>query len=295
MVINSNNIGDYIKEPSLVLGSLVNDFEKIKIKYPYCSTAYLLFLKSLSDSDNLHFEEHLKLTAAHVMDRKKMYQLIHNNSEIQDVSNNDKEETEENQPSSVIEDKILETDILSHAVEAAYEATPENIIIEEKVQDQPKETISNEINSEERVNTEQLTFIQWLKYKQTGTLEDEKETKDKGTSEGLEEKNIKHLKGKSDSFNSLSKLEINNLLDKFISEEPRISKPREEFYNPSKSAKKSLEESIDIISETLAKIHLMQKNYSKAISAYEQLILLYPEKKVFFADQIKKIKEEQNN
>ena len=36
----------------------------------------------------------------------------------------------------------------------------------------------------------------------------------------------------------------------------------------------------------------MQKNYSKAIDAYHKLILLYPEKKAFFASQIEKIRQE---
>ena len=77
-----------------------------------------------------------------------------------------------------------------------------------------------------------------------------------------------------------------------MAEEPRISKPVQDFYNPVKSAQKSVEESDDMVTETLAKIHVLQKNYSKAISAYEKLILLYPEKKTFFASRIEKIREE---
>lgn len=92
---------------------------------------------------------------------------------------------------------------------------------------------------------------------------------------------------------NLSRDEVDALLNKFIAEEPSISKPKTAFFSPSRSAKQSLEESNDLVTETLAKIYFLQKNYSKAIRAYEQLSLVYPEKKVFFAAQIEKIKEEQ--
>ena len=44
------------------------------------------------------------------------------------------------------------------------------------------------------------------------------------------------------------------------------------------------------MTETLAKLYLNQKNYEKAIQSYKILILKFPEKNSYFADQIKKIK-----
>jgi hypothetical protein len=44
------------------------------------------------------------------------------------------------------------------------------------------------------------------------------------------------------------------------------------------------------MTETLARIYLEQKKYQKAIQAYEILILKYPEKSSFFANQISDIK-----
>ena len=43
------------------------------------------------------------------------------------------------------------------------------------------------------------------------------------------------------------------------------------------------------MTETLARIYLEQKKYTKAIKSYEILSLKYPEKSGFFADQIKAI------
>ena len=47
----------------------------------------------------------------------------------------------------------------------------------------------------------------------------------------------------------------------------------------------------ELMTESLAKILLRQKKYKKAIKAYKILSLKYPEKNVFFAGQIQKIKK----
>jgi hypothetical protein len=49
------------------------------------------------------------------------------------------------------------------------------------------------------------------------------------------------------------------------------------------------------MTETLARIYLEQKNYEKAIQSYKILSLKYPEKSGFFADQIKAVKQLQEN
>lgn len=54
-------------------------------------------------------------------------------------------------------------------------------------------------------------------------------------------------------------------------------------------AKDSVKEHDENITETLAKIYELQKKYSKALDAYEKLIVKYPEKADYFRERIKLI------
>jgi hypothetical protein len=53
-------------------------------------------------------------------------------------------------------------------------------------------------------------------------------------------------------------------------------------------SEKSTEENDDFMTETMADLYVQQKNYQKAIEIYNKLILKFPEKKTYFAIQIKK-------
>jgi hypothetical protein len=79
-----------------------------------------------------------------------------------------------------------------------------------------------------------------------------------------------------------------NIIDKFIANNPKISRINKNA-NPINKSIETAHEPL-LMTETLAKIYLEQKKYDNAIKAYEILSLKYPEKSTFFADQIKKIR-----
>ena len=79
-------------------------------------------------------------------------------------------------------------------------------------------------------------------------------------------------------------------VDKFISKKPKIRIEANETQSDN-DKNDDLANQSGFMTETLAKLYLNQKNYEKAIQSYKILILKFPEKNSYFADQIKKIKK----
>ncbi|KQB40438.1 hypothetical protein RC62_328 [Flavobacterium aquidurense] len=84
-------------------------------------------------------------------------------------------------------------------------------------------------------------------------------------------------------------------IDKFIETNPKISPIKQTPITPAVQFDLNTEDNSYLMTETLARVYLEQKKYTKAIQAYEILILKYPEKISFFADRISDIKILQQN
>ncbi|WP_316634331.1 tetratricopeptide repeat protein [uncultured Flavobacterium sp.] len=85
------------------------------------------------------------------------------------------------------------------------------------------------------------------------------------------------------------------IIDKFIETNPKISPIKQVAINTTVQFDINQEDNSYLMTETLARVYLEQKKYTKAIQAYEILILKYPEKISFFADRISDIKILQQN
>src|SRR5690606_1363658 len=73
-------------------------------------------------------------------------------------------------------------------------------------------------------------------------------------------------------------LDISNPIDAFLAKQPQM-KPRLDIHETSQESHDISEESVkegEYLSETLAKIYVAQKNYTKAIQIYQKLSLKYP-------------------
>jgi len=84
------------------------------------------------------------------------------------------------------------------------------------------------------------------------------------------------------------------IIKRFIQAEPQIKHPTDVKLNNENKAKKSSEDSDELITETLARIYTEQMLYPKAITAYKKLMLKFPEKSLYFAGQIEQLEKKSN-
>lgn len=85
------------------------------------------------------------------------------------------------------------------------------------------------------------------------------------------------------------------LIDKFITTNPSISRPKKEFYNPEVAMKRAEEFDASVCSETLAGLFRKQQAWDKALACYARLQLKFPEKSAYFAALITEVENEKRN
>lgn len=137
-----------------------------------------------------------------------------------------------------------------------------------------------ELNKEEL--NEPVSFIDWLN----------RVKKEGGTIQKVEVKTEKQAEISPKIEKKPTFFEQNKgIIEKIIESDPgRIKLGNQKFFTPNVDAKQSLLENEHLVTETLAKIYALQGNNSKAIRAYEILSLKFPQKSVYFATLIEKLK-----
>lgn len=255
---------DSIKqEDSLFLQELV-------AKYPFSQLTRILYLKNLQSKQDINYGSELKKTACFVTDRNKLYQIItpkNTKSENLNIETNNDNSFD----SPFVYDITREYEIEKETKEVSLEIETLNKNISDFIiNNEERNNINQTINSDNKFKNENHSFNEWL------NLIDNKRN---SNTEDIPARQI-----------FKSNMEI---LSNFIKKQAE-QKNKSEFYNPSKMAKKSLEEKDDIVSETLAKIYFDQADYNKAIQTYKKLMLIFPEKSIYFADKINQAKELKN-
>ena len=271
-------------------------------EFPYFQSARALYLKGLKNQGCINYNQELKITAAHTTDRSVLFDYITSDTFVQneiskfikqnithlkeiEVNTEDLSTKKNEQIDEVLKKQINDTEgVLDPAL-----FQPKNEIQKENSVSKNTITETKPIIADDILNlgkplqfnkTEKHSFNEWLKITHFKPIE-------------RTEINIEKTISLEESLNKIKKFE---LIDKFISKNPKIN-PVKPVSQKGNLAKAQMIQPEALMTETLARIYVEQKNYKKAIQSYKILSLKYPEKSGFFANQIKAVEQlqEHNN
>ena len=260
----------YMTMPEQMRGEVVQEMEQLVSNYPYFSIGQALLAIAYQNTDDNRYDGQLRRAAAIMPNRDKLrlFSIVARHRF-------------ESEPKTIaLPDEFKTTDNEISSTESVDTEEKNSNIIREKVFIIPEIDLSG--------SREQLSAEMALLEEKRKSLDELKALIAARLKEMEEEKQRK----KKDEP-SPKKLSRKELIDKFILENPTISRPKAEFYNPISVAQNSITDQENIVSETLAQIYEKQGYLDKAISIYEKLGLKYPEKSRYFAAQIERIKESQ--
>lgn len=312
--MNTEQLTAYIENPALIDAGAIPVLKELAEKHPYASVYSLLYLHAISRYRSISLDSALEEHAYKLSDRRRLYELIHAanvpeanyepaSSDAPEVTSEAKQPISENVLPAVVAEvpilsikettpeipEVLESEettfdqlTSAFALEQSYPLEPLSVPVPSKEKLSETEESTTPIEPVHETEPEQVqitgsaplllqkrTFSSWLKVNET--------TKNASSLEKTDKKP--------------EKADKQAIIDRFIEKEPSISRPKPEFFSPSKKAKESLAEDSLPVSETLAKIYAAQGNFPKAIHVYHQLSLNFPEKKSLFAVQIEELKK----
>jgi tetratricopeptide (TPR) repeat protein len=268
-----------INKPDIIDDNYSQLLEQILEKYPYFQSARALNLKRLFNNNSSKYNNELKRTAGVTADRTVLFDFITSDNfvaiqkglyekklaELMDITVIDSQIVLTKNPESALEHSIIRTI-------NAVDGNNQTKMLEEKLEiGKPIEFSKDETHS----------FNEWLQLSRFQPIDRNKKIVHTTILEELNsEKNKK-----------------SELIDKFIETNPKIPQIDKNTANAAIAPviTQNIESNLYLMTETLAKVYLEQKKYSKAIQAYQILILKYPEKSSFFANRISDIESLKNN
>ena len=286
--MNKQLFQELLQSPKAYEQVSIQSLKDLSNDFPFSALVKSVYLKKLYLEEDYRFENELFKTAMLVPDRAALKRFLFDQQPLV------------LQPSSAKEKPLTQLRIIeddSKVVDSAPDpkAIEKDNTVQKVVPELENELIAQAINASIsiEVKEEQHTKEEAEKQKVSGPPFDQQEDQ----SAILDGKQTFSQWVNTFQFKNQSKLiEKENfrknaeaLIDQFIKSQPKIV-AKKEFYTAENRAKKSVEETGDIASETLANIYAAQGKLQKAIQTYERLILRFPEKKAYFAGQISQLK-----
>ncbi len=297
----------YINNPRELNESSLSEIQELVDEYPYFQTARLLLLKNLRLLDHIRFEPELKRSVLYVPDRTRLFELIHNlypesdaESEpvISEEEKKDEVAIEENKekPSSIDITGKVESVVDYFGIEGVSETLQGGAV-----------DFTFQSNKDSNKEEPDVPEDQLLDYEKSGGLEyslniyEHSPDMDQTRSFSDWLSAVGHYAAVDGGDNKSQKAGKKNrtasVIDNFLSNQQsgdRKGRPAETA-GTTEIKEQSTFDSDDLMTETLAGIYIKQGHYDKAINIFEKLSLKYPEKSVYFAQQIKKAEKLNSN
>ncbi|MGC6431705.1 MAG: hypothetical protein ACON5F_11735 [Jejuia sp.] len=306
--LNSHDFIALLQHPQDITPQKTEGLSAIIQKYPYFQSAKALYLKGLKSQESTTYNDALKTTAAYTTDRSILFDFITSDVFIQneiskiikkntiylndidvnedDISVNKKLQVDDhlknqiNETSGVLDPKLFQPKDPSEVKKMHFKLDES-----ETIEPSTTKENSSDISPEDVLNIgkplqfdkrESHSFNEWLKLTRIKPIKRKIDAPENASSEATETVET-----------SIDDTKI-DLIDKFIADKPKI-KPNTSSAPKGNLAKARMIKPEALMTETLARIYVEQKNYKKAIQSYKILSLKYPEKSSFFANQIKAI------
>lgn len=305
--MNKNDFLNMIENTVPVNSRMISEVYELIDIFPYFQSAHLLLLKGLYSSADVKFENQLKHSAIHIGDREVLYWLLKTKTSSQFKTDQEKNIIKKEEIITDTQQTVIESARNSEYLINEIEGNPDDIGLREKNESHNHIPGHSVMIAVEPENTEPAEVI-ILSEDETFPTEEKVFFMDPGFSVPEHSDLLELDLGEDEEFILLTdeteekipeesdekpkKLLQSELIDKFISANPRIEPQRDKVYLPNEDISKPFtEESGGLVTETLAKIYVNQGYYSKAIDIYEKLSLKFPEKSSYFAFQIEKVNE----
>lgn len=270
------NVTDYtylINKPDAINERHYASLEKVIEEFPYFQSARVLRLKHLYNQDSFKYNYALKVAAAFTTDRSVLFDFITSNSFVTVQNGYYEQKLAELLNINVVGSEVVDT---STASKANIDTLEQSILSSIKESNQSEETTETKLEIGKPLDftvNEKHSFQEWLQLSRFKPIE---RTSSENTI--------------SENDDKKKKLDI---IDKFLEANPKIPPIAKDAI--AVAPEPIIEDKSYLMTETLARVYLEQKKYSRAIQAYEILILKYPEKSSFFADRISEINKIQQN
>lgn len=322
--MNKSHFFDLLKHPEELDKETLQSLTEIVAEYPWFQGARMLMVKNLHVLDHVRYDSELKLAAAYVADRARLYDLIHNQAAVKPVEEPATEMSTSGQKGEEPVKKVAAKEEKEASVPGDEEETDKQMPASRssvEVSTNVK-SISDYFQASDVYQTSEGTSLDFSfpsikrgedKEQPTTNALDYERQENTGyqLSEGITYHQVSdESRSFSDWLNMLQQAPIveeekkeekpvkkrsQQIIDNFLNiERPRIVPVVKKEHRPSsisEQVESATSESDDLMSETLAGIYIKQKHYDKAISIFEKLRLKYPEKNVYFANRISELEK----